>query len=285
MVQINGMEVGTRLFPNNERIFEALKYPEDFDEPFYIDFKFETDMDIWKLIAVKSYLNDTYPRCYVYLNMPYIPYSRMDRRTVDKYFSLKYFCKLINALAFDKVIVLDPHSNVSEGLLDNLTIKDVSKYIWNVICAEEPDYVFYPDNGALKRYSETITLPYNVGVFYGSKKRNLTTGKIEKFELVNAPDLSGKKVLIIDDLCSRGGTFVASANLLKEAGATRITLYVSHCENTVFDGELLKPDSSVDMVYTTDSILSDFHSPKLTCVHSNFEKEYQDGQHLTYHLY
>ena len=78
--------------------------------------------------------------------------------------------------------------------------------------------------------------------------------EIQEFELVNCPeDIKDKNVLIVDDLCSKGGTFIASAELIKKAGAKRVCLYVSHCEDAIFNGKILKTDF-VDMVYTTNSI-------------------------------
>ena len=63
------------------------------------------------------------------------------------------------------------------------------------------------------------------------------------------------RVLIVDDICSRGGTFFYSAQKLKEAGATDIYLYVTHCENTILEGELIK-SGLVTRIFTTDSIYS-----------------------------
>ena len=40
--------------------------------------------------------------------------------------------------------------------------------------------------------------------------------------------IDGSRVLIVDDLCSRGGTFYHSAKKLKELGAKEIYLYISH---------------------------------------------------------
>jgi ribose-phosphate pyrophosphokinase len=65
--------------------------------------------------------------------------------------------------------------------------------------------------------------------------------------------VKGKDILIVDDICSRGGTFYHSAKALKEAGANKIYLYVTHLETTVFDGDLLN-SGLVEKIYTTKSI-------------------------------
>ncbi|NRT27906.1 phosphoribosylpyrophosphate synthetase [Clostridium beijerinckii] len=41
-------------------------------------------------------------------------------------------------------------------------------------------------------------------------------------------------------------------------GATEIYLVVTHCEDTIFDGEILKTDL-ITKVFTTNSILSKEH--------------------------
>ena len=76
--------------------------------------------------------------------------------------------------------------------------------------------------------------------------------------------IKGKNILIIDDICSKGGTFYYAAKELKEAGAANIYLYVTHCENTIHEGELLNSDL-IKHIYTTDSILTKEHE-KITVV-------------------
>ena len=85
------------------------------------------------------------------------------------------------------------------------------------------------------------------------KKRDWKTGNILGLDIINAEAIKGKNVLIVDDICSRGGTFYHSAKALKEAGAARISLYVTHLEKTVLDGELFT-SGLIEAIYTTDSI-------------------------------
>ena len=67
-----------------------------------------------------------------------------------------------------------------------------------------------------------------------------------------------QKILIVDDISSRGGTFYHSAKKLKELGAKEIYLYVSHCENTILEGEVLS-SGLIDRVFTTNSIFTKEH--------------------------
>jgi len=257
MITINGYPIGTKCYPNNERIFETsdiLNLAFNIKK-FTIEMKYTTDIDISMLSMVKRYIDDTIENPEVTLIMKYVPYSRMDRNIDGYMFSLKYFCKMINDLNFHKVMVLDAHSNVTIALLDRCVEIDVDQYINKVFNKVNIDYVFYPDNGSMIRYSKTLKTvkPY----FYGNKKRDLSNGKIINYELIDCPDIQGKNILIIDDLCAYGGTFQLAAQKLKDKGAKDIRLYVSHCENSIYKGELIKSDL-ISRVYTTDSILTDW---------------------------
>lgn len=193
--------------------------------------------------------------CTVTLELPYIPNARMDR-SPDQHevFTLKHFAKFINDLHFQQVVVLDPHSSVSDALFDRLvrispvefiekTVRDLN--LNNLIA-------FYPDEGSMKRYSGMIKMPYAFGI----KKRDWQTGEIKSYDIVQESVVHGSHVLIIDDICSAGGTFYHAANALRAAGAKSIFLHVTHCESLACKHKLM--DSGlIQHIYTTNSIFSD----------------------------
>lgn len=196
----------------------------------------------------------------VNLVMPYIPNARQDRvKSSCDVFTLKYFTEFINNIGFNSVTVLDPHSSVSEALINNIIIESPKKYIDKVLDSlynkDDPDklMVFYPDEGAMKRYSGLLNQPYAFGI----KRRDWATGKIEGLEVAGETNcINGRDVLIIDDISSRGGTFYHSAKKLKTLGANHIYLYVTHCERTILDGEIFK-SGLIDKVFTTNSIFGE----------------------------
>ena len=115
--------------------------------------------------------------------------------------------------------------------------------------------MFYPDEGAMKRYSGMIPRPYAFGI----KDRDWSTGQIKGLKVAgSAESIKDNTILIVDDICSRGGTFYHSALKLKELGAKNIILYVTHCENTILEGEVLTC-GLIDKVYTTNSLFTGEH--------------------------
>ena len=114
-------------------------------------------------------------------------------------------------------------------------------------------FLVYPDAGAEKRYSKQIN--YNK-ILTASKERDFKTGRIKSLNISGNTEVNkGFTAVIVDDLCSKGGTFILTAEKLREIGAKDIYLVVTHLEDTIFDGEILKTDL-IKKIYTTDSILS-----------------------------
>lgn len=262
MIKINGEVIDVGNFPDGSILAKC--NPQAYVKAGYakLSWYYESDREFLTLAYLVKHLRAHGVKD-IYLYMPYIPNARMDRvKNPDDVFTLKYFAELLNGLNLTQVEVLDPHSSVSEALINNLKVMTPSYYITNVMrkLMEQNDHndtpmIFYPDEGAMKRYSGLVNQPYAFGI----KKRNWETGVIEGLDVAGTVEhIAGNDVLIIDDICSRGGTFLHSAKKLKELGAKDIYLYVSHCENTILEGELLEGDL-IKKVYTTDSIFTKSH--------------------------
>lgn len=257
MIYFNGERIDVRKFPNCEALIhgENLKLQSGNNE---IRVNFESDEDITHLIFLKGHLDELRVKCDLIL--PYMPYSRMDRTEGITVFTLKHLCKLINSLDFESVTIYEPHSEVSTALLDRVKVVDMSKILAEGLLKElnndeEEVYLVYPDAGAAKRYSKQVAYEK---VLTANKERDFKTGYIKKLEINGEVESKSFKAIIVDDLCSKGGTFVLTASKLKEMGATEIYLVVTHCENTVFQGDLLTGDL-INGIYTTDSILNKEH--------------------------
>lgn len=273
MIKINGKSVEIGKFPDGTALIKC--DPRKYTTTSYAKFSwyYEDDAELLTLTyLVKHFRAHGIDELYLY--MPYIPNARMDRvKNLEDVFTLKYFAEILNDLNFTQIDVFDPHSSVSEALINNLYVYNPMSYIQkvlekipvsfrvleNLMTFEKKEIysltMFYPDEGAMKRYSGMVDLPYTFGI----KKRDWKTGKIEGLDVAGAVDkISGADILIVDDICSRGGTFYHSAKKLKELGAKDIYLYVSHCENTILEGDLLKGDL-IKKVFTTNTIFTKSH--------------------------
>lgn len=253
MIKVGNVEIKQGQFPDGTLLMKFDPNRDEFDTRgnILVEWYYENDAELFSLICVKRHLDRVYSYSDVVLEMPYIPHARMDRVKSDEdVFTLKYFCEVINSLNFKVVHVRDAHSNVSLALLNNVEEMPITNYVLDAIFEAQADVLFFPDEGAMKRYSGGFDIPYA----FGMKKRDWKTGQIQGLDIINAEAIKDKNVLIVDDICSRGGTFYHSAKALKAAGAKSVSLYVTHCEKTIILGEMASTDGLVDHVYTTKSI-------------------------------
>lgn len=256
MLKCNGKKIHVGYFPDGTLLLKE-KPPKEKGE---ICWLFERNEELVVLYFLVHHLREHGVK-EIELTMPYIPNARQDRvKQSEDVFTLKYFVKLINEMGFSKVTVLDPHSYVSEALIERLEVRSPKNYVEQVIKKLEDDtdkqvLLFFPDEGASKRYGTM----FDRACVFGMKQREWTTGQIKSLEVLGETGkIADSRILMVDDICSRGGTFLYSAKVLKELGAKEIYLYISHCENTILEGEVLT-SGLIDKVFTTNSIFTKKH--------------------------
>ncbi|AGI12006.1 putative ribose-phosphate pyrophosphokinase [Bacillus phage BPS10C] len=266
MIKVNDQLVVVNEFPNGESLVDGPSITKavlsDFSDEINVDFKYENDGDLIKLMFVKRHIDNTVPRKNINLHVRYMPYSRMDRVEGNSVFTLKYVSEFINNLGFTGVIIVEPHSDVTPALIDKAfpVYPTNNKYLEEVMRKvgfnKSKDYLMFPDSGAERRYKNLKGFKTLVG----HKKRDFETGKILSFEVYGEME-HGHKVIIMDDLISKGGTFVGkfdgeysgAAVSLQKMGASKVYLLTAHCEDGIFEGEILKT-GFIDHVFTTGSL-------------------------------
>lgn len=259
---------------NGKEIVRPQKFPDGtmrlnlsniYYEQTEIQWAYDNDEEMVVLFYLVNHLRANVPDIKLTLSLPYLPNARMDRVHDKKteVFTLKHFASFINSLNFFAVRVLDVHSDVAAALINHIDIEMPTRYIDRVVdkIKEKHSFnqllLFYPDEGAMKRYSKLTNHPYAFGV----KQREWETGNIIGLDVINGDSVKDKAILIIDDICSKGKTFYYSAKRLMELGARNIYLYITHCENSVLDGEMIESDL-IQRIYTTDTIFTAQH-PKI----------------------
>jgi len=253
MFKLNGVPVQIERYPDGTPRLDIAVDPSEAE----IEWLYEKDEEIM-LYFITRHLREQRAVSKLTLYMPYIPHARMDRvKNGQEVFTLKYFCEFVNLMEFDKVIVRDAHSDVSLSLLNNVVSEPIDGTVKELalrLLDPQKDIVFYPDKGSCMRYSGMMDLPYAFGV----KARDWNTGMITGLDVQGELPAAPFDVLIVDDISSFGGTFLRSAKKLKELGADKVYLYVTHCENSILKGELI--DSGLlERIFTTRSIYTGEH--------------------------
>jgi ribose-phosphate pyrophosphokinase len=258
MISVNKQQLALTSFPDGTLSF---KYsPKNQKANFLIDWAYDNEQECMALWYLVNHIREHEPLAKIVLDMPYLPNARMDRvKGADDVFTLKWFAKLINGMGFENVYIRDPHSAVGSALINRVICYGVDDMVFDVrthIKRTGVNLVYcYPDIGAAKKYTEQIE---NEHVF-GIKRRDWKTGEIKEYKLSYTEPVKDSDVLIIDDICSRGGTFLLAAQALKAAGALNIYLFITHCENTILDGDI--PDSDlISGVFTSPSIFRGSHT-------------------------
>jgi len=253
MIKLNGTVIEQGRFPDGTlalnmdcSLIDAMMFEQ------HITWLYDGDDEMFTIMSLVDILKRNGFKYILY--MPYLPNARMDRiKSTNENFALKVFCNWLNSLGFAKVYVDNVHSNVSNALVDNICDRLPEDDINFITSIYDFDVVFFPDEGACKRYKDMNVIK-NLGlpIAFGIKNRDWKTGEILGLDVVGA-DVKDKKVLIVDDICSKGFTFYYAGQKLRDLGASDVKLFISHCEDNIQNGEILKTDV-ISKVYTTDSI-------------------------------
>ena len=274
MLYLNNNKVEFITFPNQKKRLDLpLQFVNNLHENVVL-WDYETDASIFELLLfdeVMAKLKHTYK-----LVIGYMPYSRMDRvHEVNTAFSLKVLIQLLSeqTSALKEVFVLDPHSpetlskfkeyGMKAQEIDYSLADEVMEFT-NVNLDET--WIVFPDRGAANRYDYS-KYP---NVIICEKTRNFATGAIEsvKAKITRSKSSITKEMnpnlIVIDDLCSYGGTFVKALEAIETHPTINFDeawLVVTHAEKALEKGKVLE---KYDKVFCTDSISVPAESKDMT---------------------
>ena len=173
----------------------------------------------------------------VMLDILYLPYARQDRVcSAGESFSLEVMCGLLDNLNLTGIKLWDVHNEEETfKLFDSTYI--INTEVWEtfkqykVLDDFELDNLILcaPDNGAMERVTQVCEKLDLWNPMFLDKKRNPDTGAIEGIQFhkhSRIPD--GENILIVDDICDGGRTFIEAAKLLRERNVGKLYLYVTH---------------------------------------------------------
>lgn len=275
MLFLNGSVVEVKHFSDGTQKLSCLTRKETQGRDHVITWLYEREEEVVTLAHIVNHLRHYDPGRIV-LKMPYVPNARMDRQEKDSdVLTLESIGVMINNMGFAEVQVFDPHSRVTMGVIRNTNVISPKELIGRAIFGMDYNcnmLLYYPDRGAMDRYKNLFP---NMNHLYGEKHRDWDTAEITSLEICGNKDLvPGSKVLMIDDICSSGGTLLRSAKELKALGAKEICIYVSHCEKRVLTSELLS-SGLITTLFTSNSLFNNSH------IEGNETRKYMDGYSIT----
>lgn len=230
MIKIGEYKIEATIFPDGTsqvwKLDENLvKHIEEVDS-IEVFWKFDSESELFHICQLSQLIREINPTIWIVLNMPFMPYARQDKVVSnDLSFSLNTFLKIVRQF-IDNVRVYDVHSNsLLKGYFPNYIEDLPTEIIKKNLSDGNIDLICYPDRGAKDRYSGTIDFNYCVL----NKVRDQSTGNITGIEILkNKESIYGSNVLIVDDICDGGRTFIEASKLLYQNGAKCVDLFVSH---------------------------------------------------------
>jgi len=243
--------------------YERIRYPDgqisakltDLNPPYQVTERINSYED---LIFIKA-IADAMSYMQRPLNHLYIPClfgQRSDARfSPTQSLDLKIITDIINSCGFKAVTVFDPHSTVGPNLITNCntesSLPKVEQVLYHLHLKKIDNVTLVsPDAGAYKKvfkYAEYFNLP----LVAANKFRDLK-GKIT---LNILGDVKDKDCLIVDDLLDGGHTFHLLAEQLKQQGANKVFLYVSHA----YFNKGIDFTPYIDHFYCTNSVKNITH--------------------------
>ncbi|NBC64756.1 MAG: ribose-phosphate diphosphokinase [Bacteroidetes bacterium] len=185
--------------------------------------------------------------------IPYFGYARQDRKDQPRVsIASKLMANVLVEAGADRILTMDLHASQIQGFFDipldhlyasRIFIDYFSRYpIDNLV-------VVAPDVGSLKM-SRAYSKKLGSSLAFIDKRRP----KQNVAEVMNIiGEVSGKNVLIVDDLIDTAGTITNAAVALKERGALSV---MATCTHPILSGPAYQriEDSPIDELLVTDTV-------------------------------
>ena len=188
--------------------------------------------------------------------VPYFGYARQDRRVRSSRvpISAKVVSDMFSSVGINRVLTLDLHSETIQGFFDmpadnvyatKLMVEDISKnYSQDNLVIVSPDVGGVVRSRALAKYLDGLELAI-------IDKRRDEANESEVMNLIG--NVKGKDCIVPDDIVDTAGTLCNAAKALKDAGASKVSAYITH---PVLSGPAIEriSNSQIDELVVTNSI-------------------------------
>ncbi|MGC6526113.1 MAG: ribose-phosphate pyrophosphokinase [Flavobacteriaceae bacterium] len=194
--------------------------------------------------------------------IPYFGWARQDRKDKPRVpIAAKLVAKMLETAGATRIITMDLHADQIQGFfekpVDHLFASTIflpylkSLNLDNLTIAS-------PDMGGSKRaYAYSKALESDVVICY---KQRAKANVISHMELIG--DVTGKNVVLVDDMVDTAGTLTKAADLMIERGAKSVRAI---CTHPILSGSAYQrlEDSKLEELIVTDSIPTSQESSKI----------------------
>jgi len=199
--------------------------------------------------------------------LPYFGWARQDRKDKPRVpIAAKLVAKMLETAGATRIITMDLHADQIQGFFEKPVDHLFASTIFLPYLQElnlDNLTIASPDMGGSKRaYAYSKALSSDVVICY---KQRAKANVISHMELIG--DVSGKNVVLVDDMVDTAGTLTKAADLMIERGALSVRAI---CTHPILSGNAYEriENSKLEKLIITDSIPLKQTSPKisvLTC--------------------
>lgn len=192
---------------------------------------------------------------------PFQGYSRQDKTDhLRSSIGSKLLADILEKAGMSRIITIDLHASAIQGFYNVPVIHlNGNKIFIDYILENEIEdlTILAPDQGAVKRASD-FCKAFPDATFAMINKKRIKPNEIHSMELVG--DVSGRNVIIVDDLVDTGGTLKKAAELIMKSGAKSVRAIATH---GVLSGKAFEniEDSVLTELLVSDSIIPNLNRP------------------------
>ena len=185
--------------------------------------------------------------------LPYFGWARQDRKDKPRVpIAAKLVAKMLEAAGATRIITMDLHADQIQGFfekpVDHLFASTVFLPYLRSLNLENLT-IASPDMGGSKRaYAYSRAMDSDVVICYKQREK---ANVISHMELIG--DVTGKNVVLVDDMVDTAGTLTKAADLMMERGALSVRAI---CTHPILSGNAYErlENSKLEELIVTDSI-------------------------------